>query len=248
MLRRYATAGRRRSLLYDTLRAALWMCLALAAGALAVQHTLQLSGLFPWKVTAVFAAGCALTLWLAARHLAARAFGPANEVTLARGGLIAVLLGLIGEPPAAWLVVAIASAVLVLDGIDGWLARRCGVASAFGARFDMETDTLLLVALSALAWHHDKAGSWVLLAGLLRYGFVASGYLWTSLARPLPPRRRRQTAFVFQAIALIVCVSPVVVQPLSGAVALLGLAVLSGSFAIDVVDLLRAGRARRPGA
>ena len=31
---------------------------------------------------------------------------------------------------------------LSLDGVDGWLARREGLVSAFGARFDMEVDAL----------------------------------------------------------------------------------------------------------
>ena len=39
------------------------------------------------------------------------------------------------------------------------------MASAFGARFDMETDALLLLVLAALAWQFDKAGAWVLASG-----------------------------------------------------------------------------------
>ena len=31
----------------------------------------------------------------------------------------------------------------------------------FGARFDMEIDALLILALSILAWRHGKAGAWV---------------------------------------------------------------------------------------
>ena len=63
----------------------------------------------------------------------------------------------------------------LLDGVDGWLARRHRIASAFGARFDMEIDALLILALSVLAWRHEKAGAWVVASGLLRYAFVAAG-------------------------------------------------------------------------
>ena len=35
---------------------------------------------------------------------------------------------------------ALVAAALSLDAVDGWLARRCGVASRFGARFDLEVD------------------------------------------------------------------------------------------------------------
>ena len=45
-------------------------------------------------------------------------------------------------------VVMLAIAVTVLDGADGWLARRSGVSSAFGARFDGEVDAFLILALS----------------------------------------------------------------------------------------------------
>lgn len=215
------------------------MLVVLTALAILIQGLAQLSGLFPWKAIAVFVLGSTLTFVLATMHLPTQSFGPANRVTLARGGLVALLFALIGDSMAAWPVVVLASIVLALDGVDGWLARRFGVASDFGARFDMETDTLLLVVIAVLAWQYDKAGAWILLAGFMRYLFVASGYLLPFLRGPLPPRRRRQTAFVVQAIALIVCISPIVAQPLSGAIALLGLVLLIWSFAVDIVYLAR---------
>ena len=100
--------------------------------------------------------------------------------------------------------------VEVLDGVDGWLARRSGLASAFGARFDMEVDALLIMALAILAWQHGKAGSWVLLSGLLRYAFVAAGWLAPWMSRPLPPSRRRQTVCVVQIAGLCAAVAPIV--------------------------------------
>jgi len=231
----------RRNLLKDVLGNVLLTSFFVVALAFVLQRTVPLSASFPWKVFAVFVAGSALTLILAIKHLPNHTFGPANQVTLARAGLVALLFGLMGDTSADWLAVVIASTALALDGVDGWLARRFSVASDFGARFDMETDALLLLVLAGLTWHYEKAGPWILLAGLMRYLFVASSVLVPSLGRPLPPKRRRQTAFVVQAIALIICVSPVVAQPLSGAIALFGLALLSLSFAIDVVYLARAG-------
>ena len=49
---------------------------------------------------------------------------------------------------------------------------RSNEASSFGARFDMETDALLILVLAALVWQHGKAGPWILAAGLMRYAFV----------------------------------------------------------------------------
>ena len=48
---------------------------------------------------------------------------------------------------------------------DGPAARRSGIASRFGARFDMETDALMILVLAVLAWRWDRAGAWVLLPG-----------------------------------------------------------------------------------
>ena len=130
--------------------------------------------------------------------------------------------------------------VELLDGVDGWLARRSSLASAFGARFDMEVDALLIMALAVLAWQHGKAGSWVLLSGLLRYAFVAAGWLLPWMARPLPPSRRRQTVCVVQIVGLCAAVSPIFPPGASAPVAAVSLAALAASFLVDVVWLWRA--------
>jgi len=200
---------------------------------------LPLGDAFSWKVLGACAAGATLTLILVARHLHADSFGPANRATLARGALVLLLAAFIGEDPMPWTLVLLTSLALALDGVDGWLARRHNVASRFGARFDMETDALLLLILSMLVWQNDKAGMWILLAGLMRYAFVAASVLLPFLKRPLPPQRRRQAAFVTQAIILIACLSPLFPQPYSSALAIIGLAFLSWSFAVDVVYLAR---------
>ena len=106
----------------------------------------------------------------------------------------------------------------------------------------MEIDALLLLVLSSLVWQYEKAGIWIFLAGLMRYIFIISSRFLPFLSQPLPPRRRRQTAFVFQAIALIVCISPVFVQPVSSMIALAGFMFLSISFSMDVIFLSRQTR------
>ena len=117
-------------------------------------------------------------------------FGAANYVTLTRALLTLALVWLTtqpAEPRIAWRAGWIAGLVAAFDGVDGWLARRTRMSSAFGARFDMETDAALLLVLSALAWRHDKAGAWVLLIGAMRYLFVAAGGLMPWLTGPLTP-------------------------------------------------------------
>ena len=134
---------------------------------------------------------------------------------------------------------AVAASVLVtlLDGVDGWLARRHRIASDFGARFDMEIDALLILALSVLAWQFGKAGAWVVLSGALRYVFVIAGARWPWLQAPLPPSRRRQTICVVQIVALTVAVVPAVPVSLSTPLAAVALAALVSSFLVDTLWL-----------
>jgi phosphatidylglycerophosphate synthase len=224
-----------------------------AAALLGVTLATVLAGLvmldraFAWRALWVMLGGGALLLALAAKHWHllnhAGGFGAANHVTLVRATLtllLAAMLGLAPSDPRAWAIVVLATVAAVLDGVDGRLARRRGETSAFGARFDMETDALLILVLAALAWQLGKAGPWVLLAGLIRYLFVTAGYALPWLAQPLPPSRRRQAVCVVQIVTLIVCVAPLFTPPVSGLIALAGLALLTWSFVLDTAWLAQA--------
>jgi phosphatidylglycerophosphate synthase len=169
--------------------------------------------------------------------------GAANVVTALRALVVAWLITRIPGPPdsgAAWIAVVAASVAAALDGVDGWLARRTGTMSAFGARFDMETDAALILVLSVLAWRWEKAGPWVLLSGLMRYLFVAAVALLPWMRRSLTPTWRGKTVAVCQMVGLIVTIGPVIPVPLSAVVAAAALALLAWSFAVDVVRLWRA--------
>ena len=214
---------------------------ALAVAALAAQQQLALRGLYVPVVLGAFLLGAAVVLRAALRHAEA-SFGAANQVTLIRGALTSLVAGLlIAETSAAvlWFAIAVAGLALLLDGVDGSVARRRGSVSAFGARFDMETDALSIVVLAALVWHFDKAGAWVMLSALLRYAFVAAGRAWPWMRAPLPPSRRRQTVCVVQIGALLVCLVPFVPAEESAAIAAAALVMLAASFAIDTCWLAR---------
>lgn len=163
-------------------------------------------------------------------------FGPANQVTAARAllvGLLAVLAFQAPVPPLAAGAAWVAGVAGALDAVDGWIARRTRTATAFGARFDMEVDALLILTLAVLVWRHGKAGPWVLLSGLMRYLFVAAGVVAPWMRRALPPSRRRQALCVVQVVALIVALAPVVDRPLAAAIAGAALAALLVSFLVD---------------
>ena len=178
-----------------------------------VRAGLPLSGLYPWKASAVFVAMLLLAAGFVGAHHPFARFGPANQTTTVRALLVALVAGFVGEPglpSVAATAAGLTLAVTGLDGVDGWLARRSRMASDFGARFDMEVDALLVMVLSILAWQYGKAGPWVLASGLLRYGFLAAGWLRPWLARPLIPSRRRQAICVVQIAGLNLAIVPAI--------------------------------------
>ena len=243
----------RRALMRGVWRDVALVAAGLLLAALAAAWATGLGADYVFKALAWLAAG-AMGIGAGLRagtHPHAR-FGNANRITLVRLALAALLVGLLGEaawsnPKAgpgalAWVVVVLATATALLDAADGALARRSGLASAFGARFDMETDAAYTLVLCALVWQAGQAGPWVLLAGLLRYLFVAAAWYWPWLGAPLPPSRRRQTVCVVQITSLIVCLAPIVSPALAMLLAAASLALLAGSFAVDVSFLARTRR------
>ena len=234
---------------------------ALAGISTTVAYTLTLAILWPsiFRMGASYLAGTLavcivgglMALWRLERHHPHSTIGAANHITLARGALIALLGGLAtgraADTRQIEVATGIAALALLLDGVDGWLARRYRTSSEFGARFDMESDALLILILSILTWQLGKAGSWVLLSGLLRYIFVLACMGLPELRRPLPASRRRKSIAVIQAIALICAIAPVVARGASAAVAATALLLLVASFLIDIVWLLQQRRVPFPG-
>ena len=225
--------------------------LALVVALLAVDATWWLLGL-PASYVLVGLAIAVVGARLLLRTLPAVTQGPgigwANRVTLARAALAVPVLGLAvwRTPPdaaAAWLVIVVSTVVMLGDGLDGRVARRTRTESRFGARFDMELDALLIMALSVLVWRADRSGPWVLLIGLMRYAFVAASWVWPSLGADLPPSLRRKVVCVVQGVVLLVALGPIVPAPLAVGVTATGLVALTYSFAVDVRWALAAGRA-----
>jgi phosphatidylglycerophosphate synthase len=208
----------------------------------ALHDWLALGPLYTVKGAAVFGSMMAIAFGLVGDHHPYLEFGPANHVTMVRAILVALIASLIGEPAipgAAAAATALAVLMTVLDGVDGWLARRSGMTSAFGARFDVETDSLLVMAMSILVWQHGKAGAWVLLGGMMRYAFVLAGFWLPWITRPLRPTRRGKTVAVSNMVGVSVALAPIVPPPFSTMAVGATLIALTWSFAVDVRRLWR---------
>jgi phosphatidylglycerophosphate synthase len=169
--------------------------------------------------------------------------GAANRITLIRA-MSACLIASRALDPAPlssterWVLAALAGIALLLDGADGWAARRQGLASAFGARFDMETDAFAIAVLAVAVVKAAAVPSWVLAIGAMRYLYLGAGCLFPVLRAPLPARafadRRRKTIAVVQSLALIAALPPATPAGWAVAVAALALGLLVYSFAADV--------------
>lgn len=210
--------------------------------ALMIGPSLEAGGMYALRSMAVFAAMMLIATGFAGRHHPFPRFGPANQVTTVRVMLVALMAGALVEPVmpgTAWWAIGATVLTATLDGIDGWLARRTQTTSRFGAWFDMETDALLILVLSVFVWHYGKAGGWVLGCGLMRYAFVASGWMLPWMAGPLRPTHRGKAVAVGQFLGLSLALAPTVPTPTSDITAAVTLAVLAWSFAIDVRRLWR---------
>jgi phosphatidylglycerophosphate synthase len=186
-----------------------------------------------------------------------RRFGAANLVTLGRvvgtswviGLTLQALLGGLSDEGLLAMVV-VGTCCLVLDGVDGAVARSRGETSAFGARFDMETDAALLLALCVAVPALGLAGWWAVAIGGLRYGYVAAGWIAprrirTALRIPLPFHYSRKVVAVIQGVTLVVTLAlgltgVAAVVPALPPILLAGsLATLLWSFGRDIAWQLR---------
>ncbi len=224
---------------------------ALLCGAVAASLGIALGvgAAYVAKAVAVFVLGTLLFVPALHRDHPFTTFGPANRITMGRGVLTAVIAGFLGsrvDSATAFTLVGIGLASLILDGFDGRLARRSGMASSFGARYDMETDAFLILVCSLLAWQLDKAGPWVVLSGLLRYLFIAAGWVFPWMKGALPLSRRRQTVCVIQIAVMLAVLLPFVTSPLSDLLSAATLCLLCYSFLVDVLWLHNAGTSAGP--
>jgi phosphatidylglycerophosphate synthase len=222
------------------------IAVTLLAGAAAYWHHSWLPAV-GWAAALAYLAISSILLLRGLRRAGATRFGAANVITSARSTLVGIITGIVSasfvEPVPAALVVALVIPTLLLDAVDGWVARRTNSASELGGRFDMEVDAFLLLALSAYV--SKELGIWVLAIGLMRYAFVAAGYCLPWLRRQLPFRYWRKVVTAAQGIALTFAATGVL--PWLGIVLVaIALALLVESFGRDVIWLAVRRRAPAP--
>jgi phosphatidylglycerophosphate synthase len=135
-------------------------------------------------------------------------------------------------PLSVVVLVAFAVTALVLDGVDGRVARRTGTASALGARFDMEVDSMLILILSVHAVR--SVGWWVVIIGAARFLFLAAGLILPWMRKDLPFRYWAKVVAVIQAVVLIVVAAGVLPPMADKLLCLAAFALLVESFGRSV--------------
>jgi phosphatidylglycerophosphate synthase len=168
---------------------------------------------------------------------AGQSLGPADRVTLVRAVLVCGVAALVtGGSGPGWLV-GISTVALVLDGVDGRVARLTGTVSELGARFDMEVDAFLILVLSVHV--AGSAGWWVVLIGAARYLLLAAGTVLPWLHASLPPRRWCKVVAAGQGVALVTAAADVLPLVVIRVVLVVALVLLAESFGREVRDLWR---------
>jgi phosphatidylglycerophosphate synthase len=204
-------------------------------------------GVAGWVVGLAAGWGTTALLAVVRARLPHPAMQPADWITLSRALLAAGVAGLVadslhGSVPVAALVV-LASLALVLDAVDGQVARHTGTATALGARFDGEVDAFLILLLSIEV--SRTYGAWVLLIGAARYALLVAGWALPWLAAPLPPRYWGKVVAAVQGIVLTVAASGLLPRMVGMIAVGVALVLLLESFGRNIVWLYRTGAGPR---
>jgi len=166
--------------------------------------------------------------------------GLCNLITLGRLAIVCVLgVAILEARPPDPMLMSLAVLSLCLDGADGWMARRQGLASAFGARFDVEVDAAFALLLAIYAARVGVASPYVIVLGLPYYAFWIARSVFSWLNAPLPDRFSRKAVCVAQIAVLIAVLVPGVPGSMSNAMVLGVIGALIWSFGRDIVWLHR---------
>ncbi|GAB7093819.1 CDP-alcohol phosphatidyltransferase family protein [Halolamina litorea] len=204
------------------LAAGYWLFTVLAGRPLAIRW------LAPTGALTAFVAGYAWTHRGTLRGLDGTrldSLGLANGITLARAVLIAAVAGFVVvdvEGALLWAPAVGYGTAVLLDGVDGAVARTLGTETRLGQRLDMAVDTTGFVVAPAVAVAWDLLPVWYLLLSAARYCYRGGLFLWRRAGGSvgtLPPSRLRRPLAALQMAFLTVALLPPAPTPLIRTVA-----------------------------
>jgi len=190
-------------------------------------------------VLAFYISGSLLIIQLFRRGFPHSQLGLGNLITVGRFVLVSALFSVVFGLVNPWLVIFLAVLALVLDGFDGFFARRAVKVSEFGARLDMEVDSALAAVLALSLWSSGLVGIEILLLAIPRYLFAFAANFFPWMTSPLPYSLARRVISVIQIASLIGLHAPFLPQVLITPVALIVIGLLIWSFGKDITWLWR---------
>jgi CDP-diacylglycerol--glycerol-3-phosphate 3-phosphatidyltransferase len=171
--------------------------------------------------------------------------GAANWITLARGGLIAMLAGFwlqpwpgrsSGSEWAGWLPGIIYIAATLGDALDGWVARLTDNQTLLGEYLDTRIDALGVLVASLVAVGYGQLPEFYISAGLawylLRLAVWLRKYTGRACAK-VQPRKGARFMAGFQMAFLSLVLLPLLFPPFTHVAALLILIPFLAGFIID---------------
>jgi len=92
-----------------------------------------------------------------------------NGITFVRFVGICIALLLISDP---WALGIILTIMVLLDVLDGYVARKLKQSSTLGLHLDMEVDAFFVLIMCLFYYLNRDVEFWILMPGLLRYIYV----------------------------------------------------------------------------
>lgn len=171
--------------------------------------------------------------------------GAANWVTLARGGLIAVLAGFWLQPwPgrfdssdwAGWLPGIVFITAALGDALDGWVSRLTNNQTLLGIYLDTRIDALGILVASLVAVGYGQLPKYYISAGLAWYLLRLAVWLREKSGRRCGEVKRRRGARVMAGLQMAflgLVLLPLFTPPLTHVAALLVLIPFLAGFFLD---------------
>ncbi len=176
-------------------------------------------------------------------------FTRASHITLIRIILSIVMMSLAsnsffdtsvyGESYFLNIFILLAFIALILDGVDGFIARKYKESDSFGISFDQEADNLMLLILSLSVYLNKNIGIIIFLIPMYRYIFISSMYRFLWLKRELPKSFIRKFVCIFTSILLIMSHISYLDEYIMINIVFFALFIITFSFAKDIIWLYR---------
>ena len=165
--------------------------------------------------------------------------GHANRLTALRLCLVLLAAATLERLPYAWIAAALAANV-ALDALDGYVARRNGESTPFGTVFDREADGLFVLVAYSCLFLSAGLPAWILLPGVLPYGYRLLAQLVPHAA---PPDRKERLAARLAGVNYMLLTVALAWPARAVDLALVSASIVTTSFLISFWKLYRDARA-----